>query len=96
MVLQVEQSTRKLQLLYYHYIIVQRLTGPQTKEELLLGSDLDSAVTKELNKNCWNSGKQIVLLSGTEISPSTLDILKDSRLSMAEKHTTQCLRLKWL
>jgi MoCo/4Fe-4S cofactor protein with predicted Tat translocation signal len=52
-----------------------RLTGPQTKEGATSWEDLDSAVTKELNKIA-GGGKQIVLLSGTEISPSTLDIVE--------------------
>ncbi|MCB9224634.1 MAG: TAT-variant-translocated molybdopterin oxidoreductase [Crocinitomicaceae bacterium] len=51
-----------------------RLTDPQAGTEATTWEDLDGKITAELNKLA-NGGKKIVLLSGTEISPSTQDII---------------------
>jgi molybdopterin-containing oxidoreductase family iron-sulfur binding subunit len=51
-----------------------RLTDPQVGEENASWEDVDGAIAKQLNKAA-NGGKKIVLLSGTEISPSTNDII---------------------
>ncbi|UKN00870.1 TAT-variant-translocated molybdopterin oxidoreductase [Paracrocinitomix mangrovi] len=52
-----------------------RLTSPTIDGAAKSWSDVDGEITAALNKVA-NGGKKIVLLSGTEISPSTLDIIE--------------------
>ncbi|MEX1002568.1 MAG: TAT-variant-translocated molybdopterin oxidoreductase [Crocinitomicaceae bacterium] len=57
----------------------QRLTKPQFQGEETSWQKVDTGIATELER-ISKSGKQIVLLSGTEISPSTQDIISRFKL----------------
>ena len=54
----------------------ERLTDPTNGGNDSSWAEVDGGITKELNKIA-NGGKKIVLLSATEISPSTLDVISN-------------------